>query len=216
MTQVLVIDDHPIVLEGCRRILEDAGVEGIHECRDFLNGHRTYQRVSPDVIIVDLAVEGDGLGGLAFIKRLRTHDARTPILVFSMHSDPFIVRLALEAGATGYLLKDTVPGELLKAFEKIRRGLPYLSPDLAAEVALSGARGRDNPLHGVTQREAQTLALLAEGYTYGAIAEELHVSYKTVANTCSQLKGKLGAATLAELIRLAIHYVSASKNERSR
>lgn len=216
MTEVLVIDDHPIVLEGCRRILEDAGVEGIHECQDFLNGHRIYRRVKPDVIIVDLAVEGDGLGGLSFIKRLRTHDARTPILVFSMHSDPFIVRLALEAGATGYLLKDTAPGELLKAFEKMRCGLPYLSPDLAAEVALSGARSRFSPMHGVTQREAQTLALLAEGRSYGAIAEELHVSYKTVANTCSQLKAKLGAATLPELIRMAIHYLSASKNDGAR
>lgn len=213
MTQVLVIDDHPIVLEGCRRILEDAGVESIHECRDFTTGHRIYRQVNPGVIIVDLAVEGDGLGGLSFIKRLRVHDTRTPILVFSMHSDPFIVRLALEAGATGYLLKDTAPGELLTAFNKMRCGLPYLSPDLAAEVALSGARSRSNPMNALTQRETQMLALLAEGMSYGAIAEDLHISYKTVANTASQLKAKLGASTLPELIRLGIHYLSASRKD---
>jgi two-component system, NarL family, invasion response regulator UvrY len=212
MTQVLVIDDHPVVLMGCRRILEDAGVEAVHECSDFRTGHRMYTRLKPDLLIVDLAVESDRLGGLSFIKNLRVHDTRTPILVFSMHSDPFIVRLALEAGATGYLLKDTAPSELLIAFEKIRRGLPYLCPELAVEVAVTRGRMHTSPLSSVTQREAQTLALLAEGCSYGDIAKELHLSYKTVANTGAQLKAKLGAATLPELIRLGMHYLSASKN----
>ena len=144
-------------------------------------------------------------------KKLRLHDARTPILVFSMHSDPVIVSRALEVGATGYVLKDTSSDEVLKAFQRVRENRPYLSHDLASEVAFMEARGTTNPLRRMTVRELQTLALVAEGKPYGVIAEHLHVSYKTVANTCTQLKAKLGVRTLPELMRIAIqHLPSAS------
>lgn len=87
------------------------------------------------------------LGGLSFIRRLRLHDTRTPILVFSMHNDPFIVSRALKIGANGYILKDTSGEEIVKAFEHIRNGTPYLSHELASEVAFMEARGRtSNPL----------------------------------------------------------------------
>ena len=136
MTSVLIIDDHPIVLQGCRRVLEDAGVGSVLEARDLKSGYRLYRRHQPDVVIVDLGMPGSGLGGLSLVRRIRVHEPRTRILVFSMHSDPIIVARALEAGATGYVHKDTSPAELLKAFEKVRAGTPYLSNDLAMEVAL--------------------------------------------------------------------------------
>jgi two-component system, NarL family, invasion response regulator UvrY len=105
MTRVLVIDDHPIVLQGCRQLLEDAGVEQILEAQSLADGFRMYRTQKPDVIIVDLAMRTGALGGLSFIRRLRLHDTKTPILVFTMHSDPVIVSRALEVGATGYVLK---------------------------------------------------------------------------------------------------------------
>src|SRR5207244_3743763 len=140
MTSVLIIDDHPIVLQGCRRMLEDAGVETVLEARDAAAGYRLYRRHHPDVVIVDLAMQGSGLGGLDVIRRMRSHDPRSRILVFTMHSDPIIAARALEAGATGYVLKD---------------------------------------------------------------------SYKTVVNACSQLKQKLNAKNLPELIRVAVQLLSA-------
>src|SRR6266540_3318210 len=166
MTSVLIIDDHPIVLQGCRRMLEDAGVKTVLEARDATSGYRLYRRHRPDVVIVDLAMQGGGLGGLEVIRRMRSHDPRSRILVFSMHSDPIIAARALEAGATGYVLKDS--NELMKAFDQVRSGKPY-----------------------------------------GRIAEELNVSYKTVVNACSQLKQKLNAKNLPELIRAAVQLVSA-------
>ena len=209
MTRVLVIDDHPIVLQGCRQLLEDAGVGQIVQAQSLADGFRLYRTQKPDVIIVDLAMRTGALGGLSFIRRLRLHDQRTPILVFTMHSDPVIVSRALEVGATGYVLKDTSSDE--KAFQKVRENRPYLSHDLASEVAFMEARGTTNPLRRMTVRELQTLALVAEGKPYGVIAEHLHVSYKTVANTCTQLKAKLGVRTLPELMRIAIqHLPSAS------
>jgi len=210
MTCVLVIDDHPIVLQGCARLLEDAGVERVLQASSLLAGYRLFRREKPDVVIVDLALNGNGLGGLVLVKRLRMHNARLPILVFSMHGDPVIASRALEAGATGYVLKDSSSGALLDAFEKARRGQPYMSHELAMQVALLGTSGRGTPLADITPRELQTVSLLAEGKAYGQIAEELGVSYKTVANTCSQLKVKLGANSLPELIRSAIQYVSSS------
>ena len=207
MTSVLIIDDHPIVLQGCRRMLEDAGVKTVLEARDAASGYRLYRRHHPDVVIVDLAMQGGGLRGLNVIRRMRSHDQRSRILVFSMHSDPIIAARALEAGATGYVLKDS--DELMKAFDQVRTGTPYLSNDLAMQVALVRTGVRANPLADLTPRELQMLSLLAEGKPYGRIADELNVSYKTVVNACSQLKQKLNAKNLPELIRVAVHLVSA-------
>ena len=206
MTSVLIIDDHPIVLQGCRRMLEDAGVKTVLEARDATSGYRLYRRHHPDVVIVDLAMQGGGLGGLEMIRRMRSHDPRSRILAFSMHSDPIIAARALEAGATGYVLKDS--NELMKAFDQVRSGTPYLSNDLAVQVALVRTGVRANPLADLTPRELQTLSLLAEGKPYGRIAEELNVSYKTVVNACSTLKQKLNAKNLPELIRAAVQLVS--------
>jgi DNA-binding NarL/FixJ family response regulator len=160
-------------------------------------------------VIVDLSMQGRGLAGLPLIKRIRAHDPRTRILVFSMHSDPMIAARALEAGANGYVLKDAAPDELIKAFEKVRSGAPYLSNDMAVDVALARSGARRNPLAELTPRELETLTLLANGKPYGQIAEELGVSYKTVVNTSSQLKQKLDARNLPDLVRVAVQLLAA-------
>jgi two-component system, NarL family, invasion response regulator UvrY len=210
MTSVLIIDDHPIVLQGCRRVLLDAGVETVLEARDIVSGYRLYRRHRPDVVIVDLSLQGNGLGGLPLIQRIKAHDPRARILVFSMHSDPVIVSRALKAGAAGYILKDTSSKDLLEAFEKVRAGEHYLGGELAMQVALVGSGARRDPLADLTPRELQMLGLLAEGKPYGRIADDLGISYKTVVNTCSQLKQKLGAKNLPDLIRLAVQLAPAA------
>jgi DNA-binding NarL/FixJ family response regulator len=214
--QVLLIDDHPIVLEGTRQLLKFAGVKRIVETQSLAEGFRLYRTKKPDVIIVDLAMQAGSLGGLSFIRRLRLHDTRTPILVFSMHNDPFIVSRALKIGANGYILKDTPGEEIVEAFKRVRDGAPYLSHELASEVAFMEARGRtENPLRSLTLRELQILSLLAEGHPYARIASDLHVSYKTIANTCSQLKTKLGVRSLAELMRIAIEHLPTTPCRRA-
>ena len=208
MTSVLIIDDHPIVLQGLRRVLEDADVKPVLQARDVTSGYRLFRRNRPDVIIVDLGMQGSVLGGLDLIRRMRSHEPCTCILVFSKHNDPMIAARALEAGATGYLLKDRSSDELMKAFEQVRSGKPYLSEDLAMRVALLRT-GVENPLVDLTPRQSQILSLLAKGKTYSSIAEELGVSYKTVVNTCLHLKRTLGAKNLPELIRVAVRLLPA-------
>ncbi|ACA19252.1 two component transcriptional regulator, LuxR family [Methylobacterium sp. 4-46] len=201
---VLVVDDHPIVLQGCRRVLEDAGVEAVHEATCIRAGYRSFHRHRPDVVVADLTFHGAALKGLDLIRRIRAVAPGTRILVFTMHDDPVIVARALDSGALGYVLKDTASAELHQAFERVRAGEPYLDPSLAAEVALLRARPRPEPLAGLTARERQILALLGAGRSHGAIAAELALSYKTVANACSQMRHKLGARSLADLLRIAL------------
>lgn len=201
---VLVVDDHPIVLQGCRRVLEDAGVESVHEATGIVAGYRSFHRHRPDIVVADLTFQGAALKGLDLIRRIHAVAPETRILVFSMHDDPVIVARALDSGAMGYVLKDTASAELHRAFERVQAGEPYLDPTLAAEVALVRAAPRPDPLAVLTPRERQILALLGLGRSHGAIAEELAVSYKTVANACSQMRNKLGARSLADLIRIAV------------
>ena len=207
MTSVLIVDDHPIVLQGCRRVLQDRGMAPIFEARDVETANQLARRHQPDVIIVDLAMQGGGLAGLSLIRTIRANNPQARILVFSMHSDPIIVSRALQTGATGYLLKDTSSEDLVRAVEGVAAGTPYLSSDLAARVALVGAGGASNPLADLTPRELQTLGLLAQGKSYGLIAAELNISYKTVVNVCYQLRQKLDVQTLPELVRLSVQLV---------
>jgi two-component system, NarL family, invasion response regulator UvrY len=207
MTSVLIIDDHPIVLQGCRRLLQDSGVEAILEARDLVTGYRLYRRHRPETVIVDLELGERGLGGLSLIQRIHRHNSRTRILVLSMHSDPAIVARTLEAGALGYVIKDTSSEELVRAFDQVTAGTPYLSGDLAMKVALARTGLRRHPLEDLTPRQLETLSLLAQGKPYGQIAKELNLSYKTVANVCSELKHKLAAKNLPDLIRIAVQLV---------
>ncbi len=211
MTSVLIIDDHPIVLQGCRRVLEDAGLAPVLTAGDPVSGYRLWCRHAPDVTVIDLAMHGKGLSGIDLIRRIRAHRPRARILVLSMHNDAMIVARCLEAGATGYALKDTSSEELVKAVQQVATGAPYLDGDLAMKVALIGSgRAGGNPLAELTPRELQVLALLADGKPYDRIASELNVSYKTVVNVSSQLKQKLQASNLPELVSTAVKLLAAS------
>jgi DNA-binding NarL/FixJ family response regulator len=202
------VDDHPIVLQGCRRVLQDAGVCEVVEAGDAISGYRLFRRTRPDVIIVDLSLQDNRLSGLDLIHRMRVHDPRIPILVLSMYSDPYIVSRSLDTGATGYVLKEAGPRDFLDAFQTVRRGKPYLNHDIAIQVAMLGSRRSEGALAELSPRELQTLTLLAEGKPYREIARDLNISYKTVANSCSQLKVKLGARSLPELIRIAVQQLA--------
>ncbi|TGD99841.1 response regulator [Methylobacterium nonmethylotrophicum] len=207
MTRVVVVDDHPIVLRGARRLLEDAGAE-VREASGLAEGYRAILRHRPDVAVIDLAFTGRELAGLALIGRLRRRAPATRVMVFSMHADPAIVARALAAGAVGYVLKDAPTGDLVRAYEQVRAGRPYLDGRLATEVALLQADPRRSLLGSLSARERRILALLAEGWGYAAIAEDLSVSYKTVTNACAALRQRLGVATLTELTHFAVRHAA--------
>jgi two-component system, NarL family, invasion response regulator UvrY len=204
MTSVLVIDRHPIVLQGCRCVLEGAGIEAVLEASELVSGYRLYFRHHPDVVIVDFRMRGQERGGLSLIQRMRRHRPQTQILVFSMYDDPALVTSVLEAGALGYLIKDAATEELVEAVTQVRASKPYLSHQLAVTIAMLRRNAHLDPSADLTPRQIQTLTLLSRGKPYGLLARELGVGYKTIVNISHQLRLKLGVGTLPELIRKAV------------
>lgn len=202
MKTALVVDDHPVTHLGCRRLLADAGYEQVLEARDAETACRLAVRHRPPLIVLDLGLPG--VGGLQLIPQLLERVPDTRILVFSMNEGPVFAAKALEAGAQGYLTKNSAPEDFAAAVATLESDRVFLEREMATELALFGVGGRRDPLQDLTPREHQVLRLVGRGRSHGEIAEEIHVSYKTVANTCAILKRKLGARSLSELIRLAI------------
>lgn len=140
MISVLIIDDHPIALQGCRRVLEDAGVGPIFCATDLDAAYLLFLSHRPDVAIVDLAFAGDSLGGLGFVRRIKASPKEIPIVVFSMHDDPAIIAQALEAGASSYVLKDAHSEELIKAVHRVSTSPPFTCAHDALRVAFNESR----------------------------------------------------------------------------
>lgn len=204
MTHVLIVDDHPIVIQGCRRVLQDMGVETISGADGIVSGYRAYLRQRPDIVITDLSFESDDLGGLALIRRISDRDPDAKILVVSMHNDPAIVSRTLMSGAKGYVLKDAASAELAQAIGRLSAGEPHLDHEMAMKVAMLRAKNDRSPINALTERETQILALLAQGNNNDKIAAKLGISYKTVTNATALIRSKLKLGSLAELIRFAI------------
>jgi two-component system, NarL family, invasion response regulator UvrY len=210
VSTALVIDDHPVARQGCRRILERIGITTIFEAGDVVTGYELFGRHRPEIIVVDIGLGDDRLDGLSLIGRFNSENPNVRILVVSMHNDPVIVSRALQAGATGYILKDTAVEDLLDAFQAVQIGNSYLSHGLASQVPLAPTPLRQSPLAELTPRQLQMLTLLAAGKDYSRIAEVLNISYKTVVSVSQQLKRKLGARDLPQLILTAVRLLAPS------
>jgi two-component system, NarL family, invasion response regulator UvrY len=205
VTSVLVVDDHPVARQGCRRVLERIGITNIYEASDAATACELFARHRPEIAVVDLGLRDNRLDGMALIARFSSENPEAHILVLSMHSDPLVVSRALSAGAASYVVKDAASEELLMAFRAVQEGKSYLSGDLVAQLSRCGPRAE------LTPRELETLTLLSEGKTYSGIAEELNVSYRTVANIGARLRKKLSADNLPALIGKAIKMLASAR-----
>ncbi len=200
--RVLIVDDHAIVRAGLRRLLaEEAGLE-LREAASGREALALCREWRPDLIILDLNLPG--LGGLELIKRLGMEEKAPRILVLSLHDDPLYAMRALEAGAAGYVSKNAAPAEILEGIRRVGDGQSYVAPNLAQEMALFSVRAPAHRLNDLTRRDLEILRLLGDGSSLQQIADALGLSYKTIANTCGQIKAKLGVQRTAELIRIAI------------
>jgi two-component system invasion response regulator UvrY len=137
LSTVLVVDDHPVIAKACRLVLEPIGVEKIVSASTADAGYRAFVENQPDVSVIDLSLHGEDLAGIALIKRIRTYKTNARILVFSMRSDRKSFFSAIEAGATGYMIKDSPADEFTEAVLKTRSGRCYIDPQLALNLAFS-------------------------------------------------------------------------------
>lgn len=201
MTAILLIDDHAIVRSGIRKLL--AGLPEI-DLKEVATGEAALLELRGaqfDLVILDLNLPG--LGGLELLRRILAAHPGVKVLVFSLHTEAVYAARAMEAGARGYISKNAAPEELLEAIESVLAGGTAIERDIAQELGTRGAE-EDAYLRPLTQRDMEILRLLADGKSLAQIADALGVAYKTVANTLSRIKDKLGVSHTADLIRITI------------
>jgi len=198
--KVLIVDDHPIVLSGCRALLAGADMEMI-EARDAESAQDLHSAENPDVTVIDINLPD--ISGFELARRLLDQRPDTRIMMFSMNDDSMFAAQALESGAKGYFSKSDDPQAFLAAIRTVSTGGHSLTPEMAQKVAFLRV-GAGEASASLTPRQREVLRLLAKGKSMSEIAALINVSYKTVAVICASLRTKFGARTAIELIRMAV------------
>jgi len=206
--RVFLVDDHTVVRQGLRRILEsDEEIEIVGEAGDGRTAIDLVQKLRPHVVVMDVAMPE--LNGIEATRQILKRVEGAKVLVLSMHGDDVYVRQALKAGARGYLLKDSEDLDLIKAVKAIRAGGSFFSPPVS-KVVLSGYLGdkaegdSEDGVARLTDREREVLQLIAEGKTNKEVAHALSVSVNTVETHRKHIMEKLDLHNTAELVRFAI------------
>ncbi len=207
MIRVMIADDHNLVRQGIRALLERAeDLQVVAEAADGFEALEMARAQQPDVLVLDVSMPR--LSGTQTLERLKEVSAHTRVVILTMYSDEALVRQALRSGARGYLLKDSIKEELILAVRAASRGDIYLSPAVSS-VLVDGFLNQPEeagPLDLLTAREREVMKLIAEGQTNTGIARLLHISVKTVEKHRSNLMAKLGVHDTAALVRLAVQY----------
>jgi DNA-binding NarL/FixJ family response regulator len=200
--KVLVIEDHPIVRDGCQRIFNRRSDIEMIEASSGAAGLDLNKTLSPDVIVLDVGLPDTS--GFDIIPKLLSENAKTRILVLSMYGTSSFVTSALEKGAAGYITKNDDPNTILTAIDKVLAGETYLGQALAQNLAMSNLLPANDPLRGFNEREHDIMTLLGNGRSLMEISVELGLGYKTIANAVSLIKQKLRITTNSALIKFAV------------
>jgi two-component system NarL family response regulator len=194
--RVLIVDDHSLVRRGLAAIINmEEDTEVVGEAADGEEAIRQWREIRPDIILMDLRMPN--MDGVAAIRGIRAEDPDSGIIVLTTYDHDDDIYAGLRAGAKAYLLKDAQPEELFRCIRAVHAGNAYLQPKLAVKLA---QRAQEEPL---TEREEQSLKLLAEGLSNRAIGQALHISESTVKSHLKSLFVKLDATSRAEAIALA-------------
>ena len=200
--RVLIVDDHPIVVSGCRALLAGEPEIVLVEASDAESGERAFAAEHPEICVIDINLPT--VSGFELARRILARDASARIIMFSMNDDPVFAARAIELGAKGYVSKTGDPLDLVEAIRQVGKGETYLPPAMARSIAFAGPAFAQSPLSKLTSREMEILRLLGAGKSLSEIAWMVQSSYKTVANTSSIMRQKLGVRSSVELVRLAI------------
>jgi two-component system, NarL family, invasion response regulator UvrY len=199
---VFLVDDHSVVREGYRRLLErSAGIRVVGEAENAADAYSGFQRLAPQVVVMDISLPG--VSGIEAMRHMLAREPGAKVLMFSMHEEPIFASRAFQAGALGYVTKASAPEVLVEAVRSVAQGKRYISHDMAQTLALHSVGGGDASLAALSNREFEVMRLLVAGDTLNTIAEKLQLSYKTVANHQSAIRQKLRVETHGQLIQLA-------------
>jgi two-component system, NarL family, invasion response regulator UvrY len=197
---VLLVDDHAVVREGYRRLLErHSGIVVIGEAADAATAHALFCHLEPQIVVMDITLPKTN--GIAAMENMLKHKPDARVLIFSMHEDAVFATRAMQAGAFGYVTKASAPHVLVEALHSIASGIKYLNQEIAQKLALRQiAVDRSDVL---SAREVDVLHRLAQGQTVAEIAQLMGLSSKTVANHQSAIKLKLEVDTAMQLLQKA-------------
>jgi len=200
--QVLIADDHPLIRQGLKTLLEQHGFTVVGEAADGREAVQLAQKLEPDVAVLDLAMPL--LNGLDAAREITRASRRTKTILVTVHTADQFVLAALQAGIRGYVLKSQATAELVQAIQEVMRGGRYLSPGISEAVVQAYLAKTDLPADPLTPREREVLQLIAEGKTTKDIAGLLGLSVKTVESHRTRLMEKLDIRQTAGLVRYAI------------
>jgi DNA-binding NarL/FixJ family response regulator len=205
-TRILIVDDHPVLRQGLRQLIEvEDDLEVCGEAESLQEGRAAVEELAPDLAIVDIALRDSD--GLELVRRIRSQHPAVSILVLSMLNERLYAEHSLRAGAHGYLMKGEAPETALAAIRRILDGGMYISENMQSVWLQRGVgRGQDPlalPIESLTDRELNVLRLIGEGHGPRHIADELTLSVKTVESHRDNIRHKLGLENSAELIQYA-------------
>jgi DNA-binding NarL/FixJ family response regulator len=207
--KVLLVDDHPLVREWLATLInQQADLEVCGETDSAPAALQMIGQVNPEFAIVDISMERGS--GLELIKDIRANHPHVMVIVLSMHDEALYAERALRAGARGYIMKREATKNVLQAIRQVRGGKLYVSDKMAMKMAEKFVDGKPaqlgSPVEKLSDRELEVFQLLGRGYSTRKIAEELHVSFKTIQAFSARIKDKLGLTTATELLLEAVRW----------
>ncbi len=204
MIRIVLADDHTIVREGLKQLLQAAdGLEIVGEARDGHEAMKAVRELDFDLLLLDMSMPGKS--GIELIKQVRAEKPKLRILILSMHEERQYAIRAIRAGASGYLTKESASRQLVEAIRKVASGGAFISAEVAEQLALGAMPDAKGALHeSLSDREFQVFRMLAEGKSVSDIAERLHLSVKTVSTHKANILQKMRMETVGDLIRYAL------------
>lgn len=202
--KILIVDDHPVIVAGCRSMFAAEENYEIIDAKDADSGFEAFVNYKPDLCIIDISLPGKP--GFDLVQRIIERNRDAKIIIFSMNDDPVFASRALRLGAKGYVTKNDNPYLLLDAINAVMSGKNYLMTKISEALSIQNDVKNYDIWTILTEREREVFKLLGTGMKIREIAQETGISYKTVANTCSIIKNKLKLQTIGELSQMALEY----------
>jgi two-component system, NarL family, invasion response regulator UvrY len=202
--KILIVDDHPVIIAGCRSMFAAEENYEIIDAKDADSGFEAFVNYKPDLCIIDISLPGKP--GFDLVQRIIERNRDAKIIIFSMNDDPVFASRALRLGAKGYVTKNDNPYLLLDAINAVMSGKTYLMTKISEALSIQNDVKNYDIWTILTEREREVFKLLGAGMKIREIAQETGISYKTVANTCSIIKNKLKLQTIGELSQMALEY----------
>jgi len=207
--RIFIVDDHPIVRKGLTQLInQEPDLTVCSEAENAEIALELLKKVKPDLAIVDISLRGDGI---ELTKLIRARFENIPVLVVSMHDESLYAERALRAGARGYIMKQEAIEKMMEAIRKVLRGELYVSERVSANIVkrfVDGkAEGVSSPEELLSDREMEVFQLIGQGFGTRQIADQLHVSVKTVETYRANVKEKLNLKNATELMKHAVHWI---------